>query len=46
MMAVPMAAPSWREVDWTALAWPDSATGTSLRMTPVSWAVAKPTPMP
>ena len=46
MIAVPMAAPTWRDVDCTALAWPDSATGTSERMTPVSCAVAKPTPMP
>ena len=45
-MAVPMAAPTWREVDCTALACPESATGTSESTTPVNCAVAKPTPIP
>ena len=45
-MAVPMAAPTCREVDCTALAWPESTTGTSDSTTPVNWAVAKPTPIP
>ena len=45
-MAVPMAAPICRAVDCTALAEPESFTGTSDKITPVNGAVAKPTPSP
>ena len=45
-VAVPMAAPTCRAVDCMAEAWPDCATGVSERMTPVSCAVANPTPSP
>ena len=44
--ATPSAAPSCREVDCVPDAWPPSEAGTSARTTPVSWAVASPTPRP
>ena len=45
-IAIPRAEPTWREVLWVPEPWPDWSRGTSVRMTPVSWAVANPTPKP
>ena len=43
---MPSAEPICREVDWVPEPWPLYSTGTSTRITPVSWAVARPTPNP
>ncbi len=45
-MAMPSAEPIWRAVLAVPEPWPLLSTGTSLRTTPVSCAVAKPTPIP
>ena len=45
-IAMPSAEPTWRKVLWIPEPWPLDWTGTSVRITPVSCAVAKPTPIP
>jgi len=45
-MAEPRVEPTCRSVDVTEDAPPDRCGGTSVRITLVSWALSKPTPMP
>ena len=45
-IAMPSAEPTCRAVDWVPEPCPDNCTGTSCKITPVSWAVASPTPNP
>ena len=43
---MPRAEPIWRSIELVPEARPETSGGTSARTTLVSWAVAKPTPMP